>query len=387
MGLLNMGTSAGAQVLQLFGRGVRLKGHRWALKRSVELPGVHPPHLDLLEKLTIFGLKANYLQEFFKTLKREDLPITVQRVLPLQVNPLWTSAGLLAIEPDPTYRSARCRFYLRPRRPRSKDRPSSYGRRGGCRRQRKIWDKRPAQLLPATTRELLPYETLFERAVTYKAAQGWDNLYVGRESLRRLFESEARFSVPDEILSPSRPDQLLELERLAGQLVEIALKRFYNREQQRVRRGRKLQVLAISPDHSNVPRITKNGGTVYAYQLEVPEACVDEVDAILASLSKRLQQDTSEPLPRLHVDAHLFQPLLVKSKTSLKSSPVGLEPSEEAFALDLQTFWAANHAIEPWADCEIFLLRNIPKTGIGFFDTAGFYPDFLLWIKRTNYQY
>lgn len=56
------------------------------------------------------------------------------------------------------------------------------------------------------------------------------------------------------------------------------------------------------------------------------------------------------------------------------------------FALDLQKFWAANHAIKPWADCEIYLLRNVPKTGIGFFDTAGFYPDFLLWLKRADHQ-
>lgn len=386
MGLLNMGTSAGAQVLQLFGRGVRLKGHRWALKRSVDLPGVvHPPHLDLLEKLTIFGLRANYLQEFFKTLKRENLPITVPRVLPLQVNPLWTSAGLLVIEPDPTYRSARCVFTFD-----STDLDVKIDLLptvvvGDASGSESFGNKAPAQLLPATTRELLPYESLFERAITYKAAQGWDNLYVGRGTLRQLFESDARFSVPDEILSPSRPDHLLELERLAGQLVEIALKRFYNREQQRIQHSQ-LQVAPISPDHSNVPRITENGVAVYAYQMKVPEACVDEVDAILASKAKQLRQDTSEPLPRLHVDAHLFQPLLVKSKTSLKSSPVGLEPSEVAFALDLQKFWAANHAIKPWADCETYFLRNIPKTGIGFFDTAGFYPDFLLWLKRADDQ-
>jgi len=32
------------------------------------------------------------------------------------------------------------------------------------------------------------------------------------------------------------------------------------------------------------------------------------------------------------------------------------------------------------------LLRNIPKTGVGFFKTAGFYPDFLLWLKRGAAQ-
>lgn len=27
------------------------------------------------------------------------------------------------------------------------------------------------------------------------------------------------------------------------------------------------------------------------------------------------------------------------------------------------------------------LLRNPPKTGVGFFKKSGFYPDFILWIK------
>ncbi len=38
MGLLNIGKGEGPQVIQLFGRGVRLKGKKWTLKRSKALP-------------------------------------------------------------------------------------------------------------------------------------------------------------------------------------------------------------------------------------------------------------------------------------------------------------------------------------------------------------
>ncbi|MFH4377282.1 hypothetical protein WAJ76_21410, partial [Acinetobacter baumannii] len=34
MGLLNMGSGEGAQIIQLFGRGVRLKGENFSLKRT-----------------------------------------------------------------------------------------------------------------------------------------------------------------------------------------------------------------------------------------------------------------------------------------------------------------------------------------------------------------
>ena len=55
MGLLNIGRSEGSQIIQLFGRGVRLRGQDMSLKRSFVLPGSHPPNISLLETLNIFG--------------------------------------------------------------------------------------------------------------------------------------------------------------------------------------------------------------------------------------------------------------------------------------------------------------------------------------------
>ena len=47
MGLLNIGRSEGAQIIQLFGRGVRLLGLGMTLKRSAALKGSHPaPHQE-----------------------------------------------------------------------------------------------------------------------------------------------------------------------------------------------------------------------------------------------------------------------------------------------------------------------------------------------------
>ena len=53
MGLMNVGRGEGAQIIQLFGRGVRLKGYGLSLKRSgkTQLPeGLQrPKHIGLLE--------------------------------------------------------------------------------------------------------------------------------------------------------------------------------------------------------------------------------------------------------------------------------------------------------------------------------------------------
>ncbi|MFK5288846.1 type III restriction endonuclease subunit R, partial [Glaesserella parasuis] len=73
MGLLNMGKGEGSQIIQLFGRGVRLKGREWSLKRS--LPSVRPKgvFLEKLETLNIFGINADYMEVFRGYLDDEDI--------------------------------------------------------------------------------------------------------------------------------------------------------------------------------------------------------------------------------------------------------------------------------------------------------------------------
>ena len=64
MGLLNMGQGEGSQIIQLFGRGVRLKGKGFSLKRSLPQDRPKGVHLDKLETLNIFGVRASYMAAF-----------------------------------------------------------------------------------------------------------------------------------------------------------------------------------------------------------------------------------------------------------------------------------------------------------------------------------
>jgi len=84
MGLMNVGKGEGAQIIQLFGRGVRLKGYDMSLKRSgkTDLPeGVErPKHIGVLETLGIFGIHADYMAQFRDFLEEEGLPTNDDRV-------------------------------------------------------------------------------------------------------------------------------------------------------------------------------------------------------------------------------------------------------------------------------------------------------------------
>lgn len=79
MGLMNVGRSEGSEIIQLFGRGVRLKGFQYSLKRSSKLDscyntGNNPRGIRDIETLNIFGVRADYMDTFRKYLEDEGLP-------------------------------------------------------------------------------------------------------------------------------------------------------------------------------------------------------------------------------------------------------------------------------------------------------------------------
>lgn len=75
MGLMNIGRREGAQIIQLFGRGVRLRGHDFGLKRSSACADLEAPRgVSTLETLNIFGVRANYMRQFKDYLEEEGLP-------------------------------------------------------------------------------------------------------------------------------------------------------------------------------------------------------------------------------------------------------------------------------------------------------------------------
>lgn len=69
MVLINMGKGEGPQIIQLFGRGVRLKGKNFSLKRE-ENPDYK---LKVLQTLFIFGLNADYINAFLRAISNEEV--------------------------------------------------------------------------------------------------------------------------------------------------------------------------------------------------------------------------------------------------------------------------------------------------------------------------
>jgi hypothetical protein len=86
MGLLNIGKGEGPQIIQLFGRGVRLKGQNLSLKRSGN------PEISTLETLNIYGISADYIGKFLSAIKKEEVEFEEIKV-PVRVlnRDLWNN--------------------------------------------------------------------------------------------------------------------------------------------------------------------------------------------------------------------------------------------------------------------------------------------------------
>jgi hypothetical protein len=85
MGLMNVGKKEGSQIIQLFGRGVRLKGMIFSLSTSRCYDAGLEGKYQAVETLNIFGVKADYMRQFKEYLEEEGVPTDerVEFILPV----------------------------------------------------------------------------------------------------------------------------------------------------------------------------------------------------------------------------------------------------------------------------------------------------------------
>lgn len=396
MGLLNIGRSEGAQIIQMFGRGVRLKGAGMSLKRSAALPGSHPTSLKLLETLNIFALRASYMARFREYLEREGVAAEnrFEVHLPIRTNPQWLRKGLVLPRLDKERNFKREAKYLLVR---------STGKvaldwRGSAQAMTSgsVFETEEASFGGATdltdALDLVDWSAAFIAVAGYATERGYHNLAVSSGGLKKIMEDPDAYELaaPEHV---SNPTTLLGMERLQRVVVAILCKWVDRQHRTRQARweSRNTSYQLLDDDDPNLRLNFEVGEERAKYIVNVPEsqtAFLEEVQA-LASSDELFESDGHLP-PRIHFDRHLYQPLLIEDSVRLPAgirvSPPSLNRSERTFVEDLKRYWT-NRQASTTDKTEIFLLRNLSRgRGVGFFEESGFYPDFILWIKSGDAQ-
>ena len=432
MGLLNMGVNEGAQVIQFFGRGVRLRGRGLSLKRSTETertqyaPGAG---LTYLETLQIFGVRANYMAKFREYLERDGVT---------------TQDAVLTVEFSIKPRFAEARKKLRVMRVRG---GYGLGEKKGFRTQRVELFDLPAELKgkvkdvcveyddygavesmatdggaagEATAAEvkigddalsLFDWDRVYRALEREKARAGYWNLAIDKARLVK-FAREGKKGWYRLIARPGDVAftdfaHLRNAERIFTKLVCEYMRRFYETARAAYEGAHSAwatlpedwlpqkcvaEFRKVKDEKTGEWRLTEDA-LKWKEKIEklrdiVASGDITEEQAVQESA-------TSDGLFVIAFRRHLYAPIVfVKDGEKL---PVTIKPtlldaeSERQFVEDLEQFCKNQKNGAMFEGVDLYLLRNDAhgEKGIGFAQAGNFHPDFLLWIveKATGRQH
>jgi len=388
MGLLNIGRTEGSEIIQLFGRGVRLMGLNRSLKRSSVIDGKHPEHIRLLENLNIFAVRANYMAQFREYLEREGVEIEGHIELPLAIKPnkSFLNKGLVVPRiPENRSFADECDFMLQPDKAARVSIDMSLKvesmRSDGTAVATVSMKAGQDQIIPKESLNLLDWQQLYLELVEYKERKGFCNLVIESEALRQILEQSEprlyRLVAEHDVANPRSFEEVGLLREAVASILRKYIDKFYRVQQER-----------WDSEHMTYRKLDTSDANFRDYTIKIPRSEAELISAVkkLIDEGRRIYDQETRELPNIHFDRHLYQPLLIEHGDRIKSDPQGLNESEQKFIKDIREHirWEAAKSL---ATKEIFLLRNLSRgKGIGFFENEGFYPDFILWIKEGNKQ-
>lgn len=385
MGLMNMGKSEGAQIIQLFGRGVRLKGKELSLKR--EEAGA-PYHLKALQTISIIGLNASYINRFLEEIGKEvpeyeEFPVKIAYNRPDEWN-----RHILTFKTDQglSFRNELIQLSYLPAianrvtidlRNKVSVAISSFSG--------SVADDSGGYEVNFTKQyqDFINYSTLFLEANRYKLIKGYTNLMISRPVIEEIIRGNA-FNIL------SHPGQFGMQEALNGKLQNIAgfiLKDYINKfyaDQEKAFLTKHLTYDLLDPD-------TQSEMFPASQQMivKVPKQYEEVIKELSANIEQLYLRDDGT-IPTLHFSHHLYSPIASWAKgekfNEIKTVPVRLNQGERDFMRHLRTFIVSDQG--RFKNKEVFVLRNLSQKGMGFFiESSSFYPDFMIWIIEPGHQH
>ena len=390
MGLMHVGVGEGPEIIQMFGRGVRLKGWETSLKRhrksGAELPK-DSADLAELETLYIFGLRANYMQTFRNLLEKEGMRVEQETIeLPVTWNfgkkpnlKLIRIKGDLKYErsdervtlPDPGAASSRIVMLDLYSQLQS---VASGEASAGPSRQKDSVKLEPHHI--AFFNRTRMYDKLLRR----KQQNGWHNLVIRPETVERLLQDTGWYDLymPQERLDKADFRSVKDLEDIAVDLITEYTDQFW-RTQRRQWESDNIEVVTLDEDDPN---------NVRAYELSVDvtqSQLIDDIHELAANV--RAGDFDNLKLGVIMTGAHAYQPLLYAgADCQVTVRPVALDENEKRVVKKLVEL--AESSDPCLQGKELYLIRNLTRgRGVSFFDDFGYYPDFIVWLKSVNCQH
>ncbi|MDR7074742.1 DEAD/DEAH box helicase family protein [Fictibacillus barbaricus] len=406
MGLMNIGRSEGSNIIQLFGRGVRLKGLEFSLKRSSALKGQVPEvnnsnYLKFIETLNIFGIRADYMQQFKEYLEEEGIKtqkdfeeITIpvlknykKRKLTLKAlrlkeginfkkqgpKPVLTKQN----EPIPSHKKVIVNWYPKIQLKNSKEIAGN------------IKEIQIATLNETTFKQFhvafMNIDEIYFEMQRFKNERSWYNLQLSKERIVELLTDHSWYilQIPEKELEFTRFQQINRWQEIAIVLLKKYCEKHYFHS--------KKTWEAPYMEYYELNEEDKNFLSEYQLSIDKEEqgSLLEELKKLKNALEKKqLLNIEFGQLKAFSFEQHLYEPLIsFEGNTStVRIKPVALNEDEYQFIQDFSKYYEKN--TEFFNDKQLYLLRNQSRgRGIGFFEAGGFHPDFIIWILHNGKQY
>lgn len=373
IGLMNIGKKEGRQIIQLFGRGIRLQGYNMSLKRTSALGAINigaaiPEYISTLETLNIFGINANYMKEFRDMLLKENVPPNDEKIdIKLPILPTIESDELKKLK------VIRVKDNIQYKRNAEKEvldnNISIYFK------ENKIKLDLYANIDEVQSKKdrcLYNINIAKEYLVDLLLDDCWYEIYMLKADFRITFANKTRF------------------EDVAIMLLQKYLERFFKKKKAEWEKD-KLEYVEltynefIKSDSYNI-EINANQHSIIENISELKNiltACKNTGD--IKSISYEKYSDAYVKF--IGFDRHVYNPLIaVPTKIKdIKISPIELNSGEAQFVEALKDY-VNNEKDRKLAGKEIYLIRN-SVGNVGFFEEGNFYPDFIMWIIDYEKEY
>lgn len=423
LGLMNMATSEGAQAIQLFGRGVRLKGFDGCLKRSgsdhvKRRAGEIPTHIQILETLGVFGISADYMANFRKILEEEDVPVGAkvrEFVIPVSAAAMHANLHYPGLPDKVGDSSTKGGYAFRKEAPVPSLLPPTqvFGpslellvHRVQLNWYPKIESLRSRALKASSgTGQLdekmylgldhvafLDLDSIWFELERFKADRGWYNLNLPREVLGDLLVDQTWYelTIPKEELAFGSFDKVRVWTEVATSLLKNYISKIYEFRKDEWEATHRVYRTVQAEDRNLTLGAEKDQEPHYTVKVSEEET---GLVADLASLEKLVQKKqlgdwASNGLRTVVFDRHLYTPLLVANDhapDSVRVVPMPLNEGEGQFVEDLAAHYRGHS--EFYAGKELYVMRNSAKIGVGFFEAGNFYPDFIVWLLCDSAQH
>lgn len=392
MGLMNVGKKEGSQIIQLFGRGVRLKGKDFCLQRTSHILGqAAPKDIEKLETLNIFGVKADYMRQFKEYLEEEGLPTDDNHltfVLPVVKGLNGKKLKIVKLKDGVDYKRQGKKPTLGLPDEQLRRQPITLDwfpkiqalASAGSRKPVEQENKQP-RYFEEKHLAFIDFAALYLELQEFKNERTWFNLNLDRNSLKGLFADPAWYQIfiPEDELAFTDYGKVRQWQEIASALLKKYCHRYYTRCK-----------AAWEKDHLEYRELREDDPNfIKEYKLMVDRsrediiARLEEVKRIVENGELRDMEIAG--LHSIMFSGHLYQPLLHVNSDAVKVKPVALNHGEKEFVLDLKRYCTDEKDF--FAHRELYLLRNMSRgRGIGFFEAGNFYPDFILWVVEKDRQ-